>query len=168
MRRRRRPVRSLLFIPAAANRRRMQHARRDGKRGEALVRDRLTALGIHCVAPVETGWIIRRVGARIVGATPKAKVAGDFYGLLAGRGVLVEAKSRATGNLPYSALDEHQHRRLAAYDAAGGLALVAWVRREDVLVMPWTFVGQWLTGPRTSITWADAVSIAIKPTKESA
>lgn len=148
---------------------RQRKRRANGERGQDLVAQLLEREGFFCVSPVFTGWRVKRVGARIVSATPKAKVSGDFYCLApAGIGCLVEVKTRAQGNLPFSAFEDHQRDRLTAWDWHRGLALVAWVRGDDALLMRWSVLGKTLGEPRSSISWSAAqlISISVPPPTE--
>lgn len=147
---------------------RLQRSRRsNGERGQDLVARVLEREGFFCIAPVATSWRIKRAGLRIVGATPKAKVSGDFYCLgQGGIGCLVEVKTRAKGNLTFSAFEDHQRDRLTAWDWHRGLAIVAWVRGQDAILMRWSVLRQTLNEPRSSITWSAAqlISIHVPPT----
>src|SRR5580658_1597802 len=93
------------------NRRRAQRSVKIGRQGEDGVHLRLNLLGVLQVCKIETGWRVKRNGGKIVGASPMAKVAGDYRGILpGGRSVLVESKAHMgkDHNLRWSDLDDHQ------------------------------------------------------------
>ncbi len=97
-----------------------------GEIAQGVVRNRLVAMGVAFVQPIHAGWRIARKGARIIGASPLEKVAGDFWGILPdGRALLCEVKARQDV-LAYDDLEPHQHRALASIRAAGGVPVVAW------------------------------------------
>lgn len=89
-----------------------------------------------------------RVEARLTG-----KSVVDVMGVLAGgRGVAIEIKHVATERLksggeaawrlPLSRLEEHQCAMLAAFDRAGGLALVLVVHAGQAFAVPWPVVAE--------------------------
>ena len=112
-------------ITKIKNRRRGKAAVLAGQHGEMLARQALAQLGVHQIEKIEVGWRLQRVGGKIIGASPMAKVAGDYRGILAGgRSVMVEAKERKSGSLIYSDLEPHQHQHLMDHAKHGGLSLV--------------------------------------------
>lgn len=126
-----------------------------GERTERLTKQALEANGVGMVERIETGFGIVRRGKRIVSAYPKARVSGDFRGVLNGRSVLCEAKHRE-GRLQYSALEQHQREALTAHAELGGLSLVAWDTGEDLFLMQWPIEG---FGPRKSMTAEIAAAV---------
>lgn len=124
-----------------------RRARRTGASAEAVVRLRLLALGLRCVERIETGFRVKRAGKKIVGASPLAKVSGDFRAVVpGGTSVLVEVKSRpdaiVNGErkpavLCWSDLDDHQRAALDAHNHAGGISLLAWVSSHGIAIMQW-------------------------------
>lgn len=111
--------------------------------------------GYACVEPIETPWRIHRRGGRIVGATPKKYVSGDFTAIdpYTGRHVHVEVKSRKTGVLKWSDFKEHQILALNRKAEAGAECLVIWVKSPaEIRVYEWPIEG---FGPGTSLKWED-------------
>lgn len=125
--------------------------RRAGEAVEQVAAHRLVALGVLQVCAIDVGWRIqRRPGGAIIGASPKAKVAGDLRGVLpGGRSVLVECKRTAKASLPYSQLEHHQHQRLTDHAEAGGLSLVAWSWPGGIALLRYPIPG---FAPRTSVS----------------
>lgn len=117
-----------------------QRSVRIGRQGEDVVHLRLTLLGVLQVCKIETGWRIKRNGGKIVGASPMAKVAGDYRGILpGGRSVLVESKAHMgkAHNLRWSDLDDHQVRNLNEHHTHGGLSLLAYSFPGGITIMLW-------------------------------
>lgn len=100
----------------------------EGKAGETVFCHMLNFMGCACVRRIETGWRVKRVNGRIVGASPMRAVAGDIAAVIppAGRSVLVECKRR-DGRLVWSDLEDHQHRALAAHAGNGGVSMLGWI-----------------------------------------
>lgn len=140
-------------------------ARKVGHDAEAIVAARLRSIGLLCVERIETGFRVKRFGKRIVGASPMAKVSGDFHAIAPGGSmVIVECKWRPE-ILQFSALDAHQVAALDRYTAAGALALLAWVHRGGVAVMRWPVPG---FVPGSSLAPHVASSLNITSIKEKA
>lgn len=102
-----------------------------GQAAEWAVRHALAKAGYRCIERIETGWRVQRCPRthRIVGASPLAKVSGDFRAIEpGGRSVLVEVKRRE--RITWSDLDDHQVQALNNHAEAGALALLAWVRPD--------------------------------------
>jgi hypothetical protein len=136
-------------------------AKAKGASAEAIVRARLMSMGLRCVERIETGFRVKRVGKKIVGASPIAKVSGDFRAVVpfSGVSVLVEVKSRP-GVLCWSALDEHQRAALDAHNNAGALSLLAWVSSHGVAIMQWPLPpSDFMHGH--SLQWASAQRLSI-------
>ncbi len=122
-----------------------------GDAAEWQVRRHLALAGYRCIERIETGWRVHRDHrtGRIVGATPLAKVSGDFRAVAPdGRAVLVEVKQRE--RLIWSDLEDHQVKALNEHAKAGAIALLAWVRPEGggLTVHPWPIPG---FGPRKAL-----------------
>lgn len=123
--------------------------RKSGEDAQDLVANRLTHAGLVMVEPVETGFRLQRKfdsatrTSRIIGASPAARVAGDFRAVVpgTGRSVLVEVKWRQDGQLSLSDFEAHQGRALTTHGAAGGLSLVAWVTPAGVELLAWPIAG---------------------------
>lgn len=97
----------------------------------------LADLGIRC-AHLETGWRVRRVEGRIIGATPLRPVLADIVGVKAGRAVLCEVKREEGPSLSISRLEQHQRENLTAWSDSGAIVLLAWVRADmTVHLIPW-------------------------------
>jgi hypothetical protein len=109
-----------------------------GDHAEKVVAYHLHRIGLLAIVRLETGWRVQRAGGKIIGATPLAKVSGDFRAVVpGGRSVLVEVKRRA-GVLRVSDFQPHSREALAAHAEAGGLSLVAWVNdTHEVVVFCW-------------------------------
>lgn len=140
---------------AAAVRGRVNRLR--GEIAQTIIQRRLQALGVLMLEPVHTPWRLRRVGCRIVGATPLAKVSGDFRGIApggAGRSILVEVKFRPA-RLLFSDLEPHQRLALDSNASAGGLSYLAWVWDGGDALLAWPIPGFL---PRTSISAGAAMA----------
>lgn len=130
-------------------------AKLSGKRAEDIVRMRLIGLGLLRVQRVATPVEVRRFKGKIIGATFRGRVDGDFHAVVpgTGRAVLVEVKKRPEP-LIWSVLEPHQVQALNSYRAVGALPLLAWVcPGKGVAVMSWPNP---LFAPRSSLQWADA------------
>lgn len=124
-----------------------------GDAAEAIIAHRLKALGFQCIVRLETGWRVHRIGGRITGATPLAKVTGDFRAVApGGRSVLVEVKRRPD-RIRYSDIERHQAIALDEHYLANGLSLVAWVSNHGVVVFDWSRVN---LRPGQALTWDEA------------
>lgn len=133
-----------------------RRAQKSGANAEALVRQRLLALGLCCVERIETGFKLTRINGKIVGAYPAAKVSGDFRAVVKGTGVsvLVEVKSRPN-ILRWSDMEAHQIKALDDHNVAGGVSLLAWVSRYGLSVMRWPIPTIHFK-PRLSLQWETA------------
>jgi len=138
-----------------------------GRMGEQLVEHWLNQR-FFLVEKIETGWRVQRMGGKIVGATPLARVSGDFRAVDArGKAVLVECKVRDDA-LPWSALDQHQHTALKAFSERGAHALIAWVNPVATPTHPSLVVCYYRTAivaggwaQRHSLTWDTACKVAV-------
>ena len=97
--------------------------------------------GIKQICRIHTGWRVKRVGGRIVGATPMAKVTADWRGVWSigapwqrGCSVMAEAKERGD-RLVWSDLAKHQHTALAEHAAMGGLSLVVAIYEDRTVAI---------------------------------
>jgi len=129
---------------------RCQQKRADG--AEAIVRNRLIALGFVEVAKIETGRDFRGKHVR--------KVAGDitFLSPIDGRGGLCEVKSHQKDRLLWSDLRPHQTLRLDAYIKANAWAILAWVGPHGACLMSWRFLRS--TGFATGQSISGTVALA--------
>ncbi len=142
-------------------------ARKVGQGAESIVACRLRALGLLCVERIETGFRVKRCGNHIVGASPMAKVSGDFHAIAPGGAmVIVECKWRPEV-LQWSALDAHQVDALNRYAGSGALALLAWVHETGMAVMRWPLPYDAFR-PGHSLTPHVAASLNITSIKEKA
>lgn len=122
--------------------------RKRGDHVEILVERALCARGLAMVERVQTGFRLQRQfdaatgTSRIVGASPAARVAGDFRAVVrgSGRSVLVESKFRADGQLSLADFQPHQRAALDEHALHGGLSLVAWVTSAGVELLAWPIV----------------------------
>lgn len=134
--------------------RRRMAARRSkviGNGAELVIRSRLILKGLRMPERIETGWdITRGPGGKIVGASPLAKVAGDWRAVWSrilppfgtvGQSVLVEVKYRTEPRLAFSDPKPHQREALDTHAEAGGLSLLAWVWPGGVAIMRWPIPG---------------------------
>lgn len=142
-----------------------------GDHAEKVVAYHLHRIGLLAVVRLETGWRVQRAGGKIVGATPLAKVSGDFRAVVSGgRSVLVEVKRRASV-LRVSDFQPHSRAALAAHAEAGGLSLVAWVNdTHQVVVFCWgalalakSLAWDMAQGYKWSTPQATAVSVRVLP-----
>jgi len=119
-----------------------RRSQRKGKHGEALARWALESYGVGQVCRIETGWRIKRVGARVVGASPMERVTADWRGVWPlygyswpkGTSVMAEAKERGE-RLVFSDLEPHQHKALAEHHRLGGLSLVVVVYEDRTVAI---------------------------------
>lgn len=122
--------------------------RKSGEDAQGLVKHRLMLAGLAMVERVETGFRLQRKfdtatrTSRIIGASPAARVAGDFRAVVptSGRSVLVEVKWRQDGQLSLADFEAHQATALSIHGRVGGLSLVAWVTPAGVELLAWPIV----------------------------
>lgn len=147
-------------LSAVARRLRGAANHRRGGDAEDVVGHRLRGLGFLCVQRIQTGWRVQRKGGRIVGASPIAKVMGDFTGIepKTGRFMICEVKSRRSKTLPLHAFALHQRCALDAVVQAKGIAFVAWVSTYGVAVMNWDQL-RLVLEPRAPMTWDAALNM---------
>lgn len=120
-----------------------------GDHAQTLVAYALRAAGFGMIQPIATPWrVTRRYDpktrtSKIVGASPKAKVACDFTAVVpgSGRSVRVEVKLREDGILALADFAAHQINALDAHHALGGLSLVALVVAGKVRLWEWPIAG---------------------------
>lgn len=117
--------------------------RQRGNAGEVLAMRALECLAVRC-AHLETGWRVRRIGGRIIGATPMRSVLADIVGVKLGRAVLCEVKVEDGRSLSLSRIEPHQRANLDTWKHAGAVVLIAWVKLEPcawwsfpVALLPW-------------------------------
>ncbi len=109
-----------------------------GDHAQAQVLYRLRQMGFKCIVQLETGWRVKRAKGKIIGASPMAKVSGDFRAVCqGGRSVLIEVKLRARDTLRRSDFQLHNRIALDEHREAGGLSLVAWVTQHGVAIFAW-------------------------------
>jgi hypothetical protein len=151
-----------------------------GRHGESFARWALECYGVRQVVRIEVGWRVKRVGGRIVGATPMEKVTADWrgvwcgihlspdgYGVAAsqniryepGLSVMAEAKERAD-RLIWSDLKPHQHKALADHDTLGGLSFIVAIY-EDRTVAILRYPCDSLQRGKAGIDSTDAKRIAV-------
>ena len=114
-----------------------------GRLGEELVLEKLREAGAICEI-IETKMRLGRIGGRVVLMPDSGKKLGDIYGLMRGKGLLVEVKSYDQDRLQYSILKDHQHKSLRDWSVGGGIAMVGWVRGKDVRLIEYPL--GWLPG----------------------
>jgi len=126
-----------------ANRIRGKQNAKTGIFGEAMAERWLWSQGFKCVSSIETGWRIRRVNGKIVGAKQKVKVAGDFTAMTkTGRFVFAEVKVRGSGKLLFSDLEKHQVEALDERVKYGALCLLIWIMSPTELkALQWPIAG---------------------------
>lgn len=148
--------------PKLANRLRGRRNKLMGDYAEAVVGLRLHQLGYLCVQRIQTGWRVQRAGGRIIGASPMAKVSGDFRAVVkGGRSVLVEVKRRPT-RLGLGCFAPHSCQALTDHAMAGGQSLVAWVSSQGVAIFEWMVFRGHLAGAKAKgISWDMAQTLAI-------
>lgn len=131
-----------------------------GGHAQQVVRLRLLFLGLVEVDPIETGWHIQRApGGRVVRATPKAQVAGDFRAMLPnGRSVLVECKRRKSERLTWSTIEPHQRDKLNQHALHRGLPLLAWVHNGEAVILEWPVPGLMEGG---GVSWDEVQPLAL-------
>lgn len=112
---------------------------KEGAKAERYIAQRLHDLGLWCVERRETGWRVKRKGAKIVGARPIAKVSGDFTAVAPG-GLYVHVEAKHHGDpdakLSTKDFDKHQLDALDRYSSLA-IALVAWSSPHGISVMRW-------------------------------
>jgi hypothetical protein len=125
-------------LPSVAARLRGRFNRAHGEAVEGVIKMRLIASGLVRVARIETGWRVQWRNGRVTGATPIAKVAGDFTAMVPGTGqaVLVEVKHRP-GRIRFGDVEPHQRLALDETDQHGGLALLAWSYGIGIELLRW-------------------------------
>lgn len=144
--------------------------RKVGEASEEVVAGRLRDLGALQVVSIDVGWRIQRQpGGKIIGATPKAKVAGDVRCVLpGGRSVLCEVKwtSAVAPGAPlvlnYGRLDKQQVDRLNEHHQAGALSLLAWVSPGTCFLLRWPVAG---FRPRSSLSFQAAAGLNLTSLK---
>ncbi len=139
--------------------------KRAGDLAEKYIAARLRDLGLWQVERRETGWRIQRARGRVVGATPKEKVSGDFSAVApGGLYVHVEAKNHLHPDEPLSLsdFDTHQLAALNIY-ASLAIALVAWMSASRIALLRWPITGFEKGSP---LSWdaAAALSLTTAPT----
>lgn len=131
-----------------------------GAHGQSVGTNRLRMMGAHFAQEIATPVSLRPYHAvkNVYHVAWKRKVSGDHTAILAGGlYVLAETKTYTNGNLPYSALEDHQRLSLSNHAKAGGLALLIWVSDSGAYVMEWGCDGiDGFNVPRTSITTKQA------------
>lgn len=107
-----------------------------GRHGESFARWALECYGVRQVVRIETGWRVKRVGGRIVGATPMERVTADWRGVwpTTGCSVMAEAKERGD-RLVWSDIKPHQHKALAEHDKLNALSLVVVVYEDRTVAI---------------------------------
>jgi Holliday junction resolvase-like predicted endonuclease len=120
--------------------------KRNTKRGQAaeeIAELWLRQHGYACIEKIETPWRIVRRGGKIVGATPKKQVSGDFTAIdpHTGRCLHVEVKSRERNTLRWSDFEAHQIEALDRKAEAGAECLVLWVKGAEVQFFDWPIPG---------------------------
>ncbi len=98
-----------------------------GTMAETIAMRALVALGVRC-AHLETGWHVRRVKGKIIGASPMRSVLADIVGVKAGRAILCEVKAEDGPSLSLARFADHQRQNLTEWTQSGAIVLVAWVR----------------------------------------
>ncbi len=119
-----------------------------GNRAEDRVLAHLTAQGLLGEIIQTKMRVIWRRG-RAVPVADKGTKLGDIFGVMAGKAVLVEVKAHDEDLLQYSVLQDHQHENLKAWKAQGGMALLGWVRGQDVRMLAYPDAWE----PRQSLKW---------------
>jgi len=135
--------------------------RRNKRKGDTVERQAIAMLrsvGVCLVEKIETGWTVRRSGARIISAFPKKKSSVDFVGIIDGRMVRAECKWRANGKLGYAEIETHQRKVLSDNEKHGGLSLIIFACPAGMWVLPYRIDG-WKKG--SPLTAEIAASLAI-------
>lgn len=105
--------------------------------------------GVKMLAPPDKGGVFR---AAFSGEGPP-----DFVGVVAGRGLVFDAKSTQAAKWPLAKLKDHQARDLSAWVANGGLAGLAVLIREQAVWFDWAVVGAawwaWRRGEGGAASW---------------
>ena len=119
--------------------------KRKGTALEDMIVSRLRLMGLRAVEKIGIPTVF--ANGRLVFSE---KVPGDIRAVCpgSGRAVLVECKNYSTvdkdgnaRNLPYSALEPHQHRGLQEVHDAGGVALLAWRTKDRVYIVRFPIPG---------------------------
>jgi hypothetical protein len=147
--------------------RRGKRNKRNGDWAEELAAEALRRLGFKCVEPIQTGFKVVRSGERIIGAYPLEKVSGDIKAIApGGRAVHCEVKYQPDPyqNLQWSMFTRkgksHQIKALNDTVAAGGIALVVWVRGyTEVCVLQWPIPG---FEKGKGISWEQACALKVE------
>ena len=108
-----------------------------GNEAEKMVLAKLRESGAICEI-IETKMRIGRVGGRVILIPDSGTKLGDIYGVMSGKALLVEVKNHDEDKLQYSILKDHQHENMRKWTAAGGMAMIGWVRgtRISLFVYP--------------------------------
>lgn len=128
---------------------------RRGEQTEKAAALWLKRAGFLEVEKIETPWRVIRRGGRIVGATPKKQVSGDFTAIHpeSGQYVHVEVKSRDRDRLHWSDFEKHQIDALDRKAKAGALGVILWVR-SPVEIKWWVWPVEGF-GPGKSLKWEE-------------
>jgi penicillin-binding protein-related factor A (putative recombinase) len=139
-----------------------------GKRLEAIVRKAAKSLSDRQIARIhrwaeakETKLIPSRCRCGNVSSTLAVihteAPGADFWGYtVAGRVILIECKENGTASLPIggTGLKPHQAAALLEAHRAGGIALLAWYRKDEIAVIDVDLIRS-LTKDRRSIPWKE-------------
>jgi penicillin-binding protein-related factor A (putative recombinase) len=115
-----------------------------GKHGQDIAERVLRMIGVKQVEQIATPVKLIRVHGmngvyRVIWGK---KVAADFRGVGPdGKSVLAEVKTYRDGNLPYGALEPHQHDFLREHAKLGAISLLVWVHESGVYVLPYPIDG---------------------------
>jgi len=144
-----------------ATRNNARRSQRKGQHGESIARLLLCAHGVRQVVRIETGWKVKRVAGRIVGAVPIARVCADWRGLMpGGQSVMAEAKERKD-ILVHSDLEWHQHDALREHAEHGGASFVVVIyENHGAALLPYPIAD--LMPRRPGITPLRARTIAVR------
>jgi len=134
------------------NRIRGQENTKRGQATEQLAELWLQQAGYVCIERIETPWRIHRRNGKVVSATPKKQVSGDFTAIDSsnGRYVHVEVKSRDRNTLRWSDFEGHQIDALNRKAEAGAVCLILWVKGKQVKKYAWPIEG---FSPGKSLKW---------------
>ena len=146
---------------------------RNGARAEEAVARALANRGFQMIEKIEVPWSVDRAGKRYA----RAKVSGDFRAvdplrvrlspgveIDLGRSVLVEVKKHDM-RLPWSAFRPHQIDALKRHRDLGGLSIVAWVDRGEILLIDWDVIEQKGFAPGNSILWVADEGVTVSRKK---
>ena len=113
-----------------------------GESAELIAIKALRTLGFKCVEKIETGFTLKRMNGKIVGAFPCKAVSGDIRAIgHAGKAIYCECKYRPL-KLKWSDFEQHQLKAMQDVTEAGGVAFVAWVaclNPERIYLLQWPF-----------------------------